>query len=202
MATLTLPTLARLAPTVVSFRLFYNTQSFESPLNRTVQTLELPGARWMATIEYKNLQESDARILKAFLAQLRGAAGRFYLGDLSHGTPSGTALGNPLVKGASQVGTSLVTDGWTPDQTSLLFPGDYFSVNGELKLVTAVCVSDGSGNATITFEPPLRAAPADNAPLTVINPVATFRLKDDEQDQMQIDPDRFPTVTFEAVETF
>ena len=202
MPTLTLPTLTRTAPTVVSFRLLHNTQSFESPLNRTVQTLELPGARWQAVVEWKNLVEADARIFKAFLASLRGAAGRFYLGDLSHGTPAGTALGTPLVKGASQTGTSLVTDGWSAGQTSLLLPGDYFSVNGELKIITAVCTSDGSGNATLSFAPPLRSAPADNAPITVINPVATFRLKDDEQDQIQIDPDRFPSVSFEAVEVF
>lgn len=201
MSTLTFPTLSA-APAVCRFSLVPNTQRFESPLNRTVQTVELPGARWTATLEFRGISHADARTLKAFFAQLRGMAGRFYLGDYSHRTPAGSAAGTPLVNGASQTGSSLITDGWTPSQSNLLLPGDYIGVNGELKIITAACSSDGSGNATLTFEPPLRAAPLDNAPITVAAPKCTMRLLDDEQDQIIIDPERRPTITFEAVEVF
>jgi hypothetical protein len=179
-----------------------NTQAFESPLNRTVQTVELPGARWTFTLEYRSISHTDARILKAFFAQLRGMAGRFYLGDRSHKTPAGTAAGTPVVKGAAQTGATLITDGWTPSQANLLLPGDYIGVNGELKIITATCSSDVSGNATLVFEPPLRYSPADNAAITVSSPVCVMRLADDEQDQIVIDPERRPTVTFEGMEVF
>ena len=202
MPILSLPTLERSKPTVVSFSLIPNTQKFESPLNRTTQTLELPGARWAAKMEYKNRSEADGRVLKAFLASLRGMSGRFYLSDLSHPTPSGTALGTPLVKGAGQTGTSLNIDGCTINQTAFLKAGDYFGVNGELKIVTATVPTDGSGNATIPFEPPIRTSPADNAVITLTNPVCTMRLVDDNQDQVEFDPERRPTITINCVEVF
>ena len=198
---LNFPVLSK-APTTCRFSLMPNTQIFESPLNRTVQTLELPGARWTFALEYKGLTLADARALKAFFAQLRGMAGRFYLGDYSHRTPSGTAAGSPMVKGAGQSGSTLITYGWTPNQAALLLPGDYIGVNGELKLVTAVCASDASGNATITFEPPLRTSPPDNAQIVTSAPKCVMRLLDDEQDQIIVDPERRPTVSFEGVEVF
>jgi hypothetical protein len=202
MSTLNLPTLERSKPSLMRFSLLHNTQTFESPLNRTTQTLELPGARWYAEIEWPNLSEADARAMKAFFAALHGAAGRFYLGDLSHTSPSGTALGAPLVKGSSQTGSTLVTDGWTPNQSALLLPGDYIGVNGELKIITASCASNANGESTIIFAPSLRSAPADNAAITVSAPTCTMRLKDDEQDQVQFDPERRPTVRLTGIEVF
>lgn len=201
MPVLSLPSTSA-APAVYRFSLMPNTQVFQSPLNRTVQTLELPGARWTLTLEWRNVSLADARLIKAFLASLRGMAGSFYAYDYTHQTPSGSAAGTPLVKGAGQTGGTLVTDGWTPGQSNLLLPGDYFGVNGELKLITAPCDSNGSGEATLTFEPPLRSAPADNASITLTKPTAVFRLVDDEQDQITVDPNRRPTITIEAVERF
>jgi hypothetical protein len=81
-------------------------------------------------------------------------------------TNRGDGGGTPLVAGASQTGASLNTDGW-PATTTVLRAGDFFSVNGELKMVIADCVSDASGNATVEFAPILRSAPADNAALTL-----------------------------------
>ena len=201
MPTLTLPTLTS-APAVCRFSLMPNTQVFQSPLNRTIQTLELPGARWTATIEFRNISLADARLLKAFMASLRGMSGRFYLGDYAHKIPAGTAAGTPRVKGASQTGSTLLTDGWSPNQTALLVPGDYVAVNGELKIITATCSSNGSGEATITFEPPLRTSPIDVAPIITSQPTCTMRLVDDEQDQVVVDPERRPTVIIECMEVF
>lgn len=202
MSTQSFPTLTRTAPTVVNFALIPNTQIFTSPINRSTQTLELPGARWRAKMEYRNVLESDARILKAFFAKLRGASGRFYLADMSHKTPAGTALGSGIVKGAAESGSSISTDGWTANQTSLLLPGDYVGIGGELKIITTAISSDGTGNATITFEPPLRSTPADNSAIVVTMPTCIMRLENDEQDQVDIDPERCPSITINCVETF
>lgn len=201
MSVLSFPTLFT-APSAASFRLVANTQAFTSPLNRATQTGEMPGARFVCSIEWRGLKAADVRLIKAFLAKLRGMAGRFYLWDVSLEAPAGTAAGTPLVKGANQTGTSLITDGWTAGQTGLLLPGDYFGVNNELKIVTAVAASDGSGNATITFEPPLRSSPADNAVITVTKPTCIMRLADDEQDQLMIEPPLQPGWTLNAVEIF
>ena len=202
MATINLPTLQQ-APFSCSFVLVPNTQTFESPLNRTVQTLELPGARWKLRYEYKNLRfDSDHRALKVFLAQLRGMAGRFYGFDYSHQTPNGSALGSGLVKGAGQTGASIATYNWTPNQSDCLLPGDYVGINGEVKLVVSTVVTDSSGEATIVFEPPLRNVLPADTPIITYRPSATFMLVDDKQDQFLVDPERKPSISFEAIEVF
>ena len=172
------PTLTRSAPAEMEWALVANTQTFTSPLTNSVQTVELPGARWRVDFTLRNLDEADTAVLQAFLAQLRGRAGRFTLHHFARPAPRGTARGTPLVKGASQTGTSLLIDGMTVGAT--LLPGDFFAVNGQLKMATATATANGSGEATVSFEPPLRASPADNAVVTLESPTATFMLAGDE----------------------
>lgn len=203
MTTLNLPALTRANATQCKLSLQPNTQSFESPLNKTVQTYELPGARWLLTATWQNLGEADARIFKAWLAKLRGAAGRFYAFDLSHKSPRGTANTFGYVRGAGQTGASINTSwGSITSRNGWLLPGDYIAIGIELKIVTATVNIDGSGYATISFEPPLRSSPADNAIITTYEPTAIFRLNDDNQDAFNFDPERHPSITIAATEVF
>jgi hypothetical protein len=91
----------------------------------------------------------------------------------------GAGGGTPRVNGGSQTGTSLVTDGWPPNQV-VLKAGDMFSC-GELKRASADVLSDGSGNATITFRPAIRTSPADNTAFVLEKPTCTMILADDMQ---------------------
>ena len=90
---------------------------------------------------------------------------------------NGAGGGSPLVNGASQSGTSLVTDGWTAAAAVRMKAGDCFTVAGldVLFRATADISSDGSGNATITIEPPIVAgsSPANNAALTIASATLT-----------------------------
>lgn len=98
--------------------------------------------------------------------------------------------GTPLVAGANQTGTSIVTDGWTAS-SPILFKGDIITfagvnaVHAQTKadlgylrqfVVTADVVSAASGTTTIPIYPALAtagpqqnvtAAPADNAALAI-----------------------------------
>jgi len=190
-----------ITPDILEWQLISNTQSFTSPLDKSTQTIELPGSRWLATLQYPALTETDARIMIAFLASLRGMSGRFTLFDHSHRTPAGVATGSPLVNGASQTGGTLITDGWTINTTGILKAGDYIGVNGELKLVIADANSDAGGNATLSIEPPLRASPANNAVITTDSPTGTFRLADDGQTKIQITAET-RKVTLTCIEAF
>lgn len=104
--------------------------------------------------------------------------------------------GTPLVNGAGQTGSNLVTDGWTASAALRLRKGDViqiagvYAVNpwtrqstGKLRnfVVTADVSSDASGNATIPLSPAIvtsgpyqnvTAAPADNAAITVFGVAA------------------------------
>jgi hypothetical protein len=85
----------------------------------------------------------------------------------------------PYVYGAGQTGNSLVVWGWQESITGILKAGDFFSVNGELKMVTADANTDALGRTTLQFEPPLRSAPPDLAQVTVDQPTGTFMLTED-----------------------
>lgn len=86
----------------------------------------------------------------------------------------------PSVKGANQTGSTLAVDMLPASTAGLLLPGDWVAVGLELKRVTAPLNSDGSGNGTLQFSPPLRASPADNDPVIVNQPLGRFILSSSE----------------------
>jgi hypothetical protein len=95
---------------------------------------------------------------------------------------NGAGGGTPRVNGASQSGTSLVTENWTSAAAVRMKAGDCFTVAGldVLFRATADISSDGSGDATITIEPPIVAgsSPADEALLTIASATLTAVILD------------------------
>ena len=199
MTTLTWPTLARSAPRMLDWSLVPNTQTFQSPLSGSVQTVEMPGARWKAAFTMDNLTEADSALLQAFLVKLRGRAGRFTLHNFARYEPRGTQRGTPLVKGAAQTGNTLIIDGCTVAAT--LLAGDYFAVNSELKMVVEDATANGSGEMTLTIEPPLRSSPADNAAITLLQPTAVFMLSNDEL-KWNTQPGRLSSFSVDCIEAW
>ncbi len=104
-----------------------NTQGFTSPLSGSVQTAALPGGKWSATFKLTPFTRAEAQTWIVFLLKLDGRAGRFYAHDPSNAIPRGIIPGTPLIKGASQTGKTLETDGWTATQTGILLEGDSIS---------------------------------------------------------------------------
>lgn len=82
----------------------------------------------------------------------------------------------PVVKGAAQGGTALITDGWRASSTVLL-AGDYFQLGSQYFMAVADAAWDSGGAATLNFRPALRASPADNAGITILNPALVARLQ-------------------------
>ncbi len=184
------------------FALETNTQTYTSPLTKATQRLSLAGSRWVAMYTLPKMTRNQAAAWQAFLIACEGQANKFYAFDPDAKIARGTASGTPLVKGASQTGSSLNTDGWTAG-TTCLKAGDYFSFNGELKMATSDVLVDGSGNATIPFKPAIRTAPADNAPLTILNANCTMVLTDDSQASWATDQNGiYNEITFTAYEVF
>lgn len=184
------------------FGLETNTQTFTSPLTKATQRLLLGGARWIATYSLPAMNRTQAAIWKAFFDQLGGGVNTFNAFDPDCKTPRGAGGGTPLVNGASQTGSSLITDGW-PASTTVLKAGDYFSVNSELKRATADVLSDGSGNATISFKPALRNSPGDNAAIIIDKPTCTMALVDDMQGIWECDKNGiYMPKSFSAYEVF
>ncbi|MEG9475787.1 hypothetical protein [Mannheimia indoligenes] len=65
-------------PKSASFFLKAHTTTFTNPFSNTVQTQEMPGAVWTFRADFYLNNEEKKRIFRAFIAKLRGSAGRFY----------------------------------------------------------------------------------------------------------------------------
>jgi len=176
-------------PTVVAFPsiipnssemgIVTNSKQFVSPLTGYTQTASRKGGRWLLRLSFINLRADDRAVLKGFMAFMEGQVNRIEVGDHSYTGARGALGGTPLVNGASQVGTSLITDGWSAS-TLVLKAGDLFSFsNGtysELKQVTSDATSDASGNLTISIAPEIHTSPVDNVSIVTASPVGTFML--------------------------
>jgi hypothetical protein len=189
--------------TTCRFGLETNTQTFTSPLTKAVQRMLLGGARWTATYTLPAMKRGKAAAWQAFFDRLEGSANAFNAFDPDGKTPRGTATGTPLVSGATQTGSTLAIDGCTASVTGWLMAGDYFSVNGELKRLTADATTNGSGQTTLNFKPALRNSPADDAPLTLTKPTCTMILADDMQAIWECNAQGvYQPKTFNAFEVF
>lgn len=108
-------------------------------------------------------QVSEPALLRGFIAELADFS--IFMSQNVPNQTVGVATGTPLVNGASQLGSSIVTNGWTAS-TAILNQGDIFTIAGVFTVnyvtgiattslaqfvVTAPVTSDGSGNATIPF---------------------------------------------------
>ena len=158
----------------------------QSPFTSKQQVYKFSGQFWEAEISLPPMKRADAEYWISFLLKLNGSYGTFLLGDPNGATARGVATGTPLVKGASQTGSELITDGWTTSTTGILKAGDYIQLgsgsSAKLHKVLDDVNSDSSGNATLTLWPDLRSAPADNAAITVSGAKGLFRLSTNQQD--------------------
>lgn len=152
--------------------------TFSSAFTGQIQSVEFSGAFWQGSYTIRPLKydESLCREWQAFLLNLGGRSGRFYAFDPDRTSLvyTGASVGTPLVNGANQTGRELVTDGWTAGIT--IKAGSYIEVNDEYKMIVEDATVDGSGNATISIFPALRASPPDNEAITTTNPKGIFML--------------------------
>lgn len=120
---------------------------------------------------------------KEFVALLNNYFNRATSLDVAHQsflTTLGAGGGTPLVNGASQTGSSIVTNGW-PNTTLVLKAGDLITFATGPTLVydvTADGTSDGSGNLTLSISPniPSGSSPGNNDAITITASVV-FRAK-------------------------
>lgn len=155
-----------------------------SPFTGQEQVQEYAGQWFEAEFTLPAMTRAQADYWVAFMLKLNGIRGTFLAGDPAAKKPRGIATGTPLVKGASQTGNSLITDGWTISTSGILLAGDYIQLGSgataRLHKVLDDVNSNGTGDVTLTLWPSLRASPADNAPLVVTNTVGVFRLATNE----------------------
>jgi hypothetical protein len=178
MADLTLPTLSWHTPPAFTFGLRSKTETLKSPLNKTVQTIELPGPRWSFNFSYQGLPEADSALLQSFIARMRGRTNRLMLHNIARPIPLGTMRGSPLVNGAHLGGVDVVNvKNLSVGET--LLAGDFISINGELKMVMED-VTFVATTASVKIEPPMRRPCTDSAVILWDKPQARFVQTEDK----------------------
>jgi hypothetical protein len=185
-----------LGPTQMQISLRGNTQSGgRSPFDGTEQTLEMPGAAWVASLTFRlhagaqAPHGGQAQVLEAFLASLRGRAGRFTWAPPRRRRGVAQTIaggqGTRQVSGAGQSGSSIVTAGWPASTANLYLPGDTIgwvdpTGRAQMHLVTAAASSTGAGLCTVAISPPIRRSPNTATPLLAA-PSPVWRLAQDAQ---------------------
>lgn len=174
-----------------------------SPFTGQQQVYKHQGQWWEMEVSMPPMKRDEAEQVASFLLKMNGKYGTFLLGDKANTAPRGVGTGSPLVKGSSQTGDQLLTDGWTSSTTGILKAGDWIQVGSgsstRLHKVLDDVNSDGSGNATLNIFPSIRTSPADNTVITVNSPKGIWRLSSNETD-FSIDEASVYGITFACVE--
>lgn len=143
--------------------------SLRGPLGGSTQRVNRLGNRWALTVEMGPMTSDDGRDWSAALSSgLRnGVLFAFLQPGLTIGSP-----GTPLVNGASQVGSSLIADGFSADYA--MVAGQFFSVSISSQRyvyqLSADVTASGAGAATLAISPPLRLSPGDGDTLEFATP--------------------------------
>ena len=172
MATITYPSTPE--PQGMSWRLLMPAQTNVSDWTGRRQTVASGRGWWECQITFPPIVgTTNINAWRSFIAKSRGSANDFQVpvDPIAQSTSTAT----PLVNGAGQTGRTLNTDGW-PLSTTVLQAGQYVTINNQLLQLTENVTSNGSGVATLTFEPPIRTAPADNAAIEYKNPFCLMYL--------------------------
>jgi len=192
-------------PRRIKFNTMSNVAMSQSPFTGAQQVYAHAGQYWSAEVQLPPMKRADAEAWLGFILSLNGAEGTFLMGDPVNTTPRGTATGTPVVKGASQTGNTLTTDGWSNSITGIMKAGDWFQLGtgltSTLHKMRQDANSDGVGEAVLEFWPAMRTAPADNAALTISSPRGLWRLADNQQ-SWDLDLASIYGLSFNCVEAF
>jgi hypothetical protein len=166
MATITYPSTPK--ANGMAWRLIMPSQTNVSEWTGRRQTVASGRGWWECQITLPPIVgTTNVNAWRSFIAKARGRANDFQIPV--DPTAQSASASTPLVNGASQTGRTLATDGW-PVSTTVLVAGQYVTINNQLLQLTENITSNGSGVATLTFEPPVRTSPADNAAIEYKNP--------------------------------
>lgn len=196
MTTITFPSSPK--PSGMSWRLVQPAQQNMSEWTGARQVLASGRGWWECSVTLPPIVgEAAVNPWRAFFGLARGAANDFQVPVNEIAQSSSTAT--PLVNGAGQTGRSLNTDGW-PNSTAVLSAGQFVTIGNQLLQLTADVTSNGSGQATLSFEPAIRVSPADNAAIEYKNPYALMYFV--ENPGYSVEPGLIYTLSLNLRESF
>ena len=149
------------------------------------QSRQIDGQRFKLRVKFPIMTRTQFAPIFAFIVKQRSQIESFTFTPPTLDDSLGVATGTIRVNGAILAGvTSVAIDGMANSTSGVFKAGDLFRFTGQTKvyMVMADVSSNGSGQGTLTFEPPLRANVADNAVLIYSNVDFTVGLTGDIQE--------------------
>jgi hypothetical protein len=166
MATISFPSSPK--PNGMTWRLVMPSQTNVSEWTGRRQTIASGRGWWECQLSLPPIVGSaNVNPWRSFIAKARGKANDFQVPV--DPTPQSTLGSLPTTNGVNQTGRAIATDGW-PGNATLLYAGQFVTINNQLLQLTADLVTNGSGQGTLNVEPPVRVPVADNTAIEYKNP--------------------------------
>jgi hypothetical protein len=170
-------------PTTPEFRSM-NFSSEQKTITSTTDSgkmfsVQVDGQRFKFSASYPPMSRTDFAPVLAFIMKQRSQKETFQIALPDLKNAKGTVSGTVLVNGSHTAGdTTITVDGMTGN----LLAGDLIKFSqGKVYMVVADVTADGSNEATLTIEPPLREALVNDSSVTYDNVQFTVRLINDVQ---------------------
>ena len=149
------------------------------------QARQIDGQKFRLRVAFPPMTRTEFSPINAFIMKQRSQLESFTYSPPTISTPLGVASGVILVNGAITAGaTSCSIDGMANSTTGVFKAGDYFRFTGQSKvyMIVSDVSSNGSGQGTLTFEPPLRSNVSDNTAIIYSSVDFTVGLTNDIQE--------------------
>lgn len=146
---------------------------------------QIDGQRWGFTASIiTSTRSSVYGELMAFIVKQRSGKETFTIIPPEIEDARGNETGSVLVNGVHAVGdTTIALDGFAGDGAGRFLAGDFIKFNSHSKIYMIVSdVTSSSNAATVTIEPPLITALANNGAVTYDNVPFTVHLTNDMQE--------------------
>jgi len=142
---------------------------------------QIDGQRFSFTASYPTMTRATFSPVLAFIMKQRSQQNTFQVSLPDLKNAKGNVSGTVLVDGAHTAGDTTIT---VDAMTGTLKAGDFvkFANHTKLYMVVADVTADGSNDATLTIEPPLRSNLANNEAVTYDSVPFTVALKNDVQE--------------------
>lgn len=181
-------------PTTPEFRSL-NFSSEQKTLTSTTDSgkmfsTQVDGQRFKFSATYPPMSRSDFAPVYAFIMKQRSQKETFQISLPDIKNAKGNVSGTVLVNNSHTAGNTTIT---VDAMTGTLKAGDLvqFAGHNKVYMIVADATADGSNEATLTIEPPLRSAISDNAVVTYDGIEFTVRLTNDIQQFATDDIDTF-----------
>jgi len=154
----------------------FNALSFQDEVNTLVSlsdsgrrfARQIDNQRWKFTCRYVNLSRAEFAPIFAFITKQRGSKETFTISPPNLKNALGSETTTISVNGAHTAGDNTIAiDGFNADAAGSLKAGDWISFAGHTKVYQVVSdVTPSSNAATVTIEPPIIEALANNEVVT------------------------------------